>query len=260
MHVSKLKKLLWDGQLELAPAFDSSPMAGLLRAVVPLQRTHVILKNSHVEPFLGVYFDTDEVEKDISVGDIMCEELGVYMPKESVLVVMTSDVASAATTSEASYWAGYAAGQILNAFIHRGLFLAEEETTAVYLMSKSYHEIASSAFLSHIGLKRMEFRTGLSRAFVSHVIGENCFSEEAQQISGADYIYHQNLVPCLKTMDPLFFVPEISGSIKDVMACDSWCGSGDVWVRRVVSRVSEIIGFEHAESQRINRCFPAPRQ
>lgn len=242
MRNGRLLELIWQGDIATLRGKKAQRMAGLLKALLPLRAVHLSAKAGIDR--VCVMLDETELMPALPLGDVLVEELGVDVPYGTIVVITEDDQQTVqATDEDMSYNLGIIVGSALLDVISRGTFPLQRESSALYLMGCSYHNMANSSGLQHLGLKPMHFRAGLAASIGAFWSGAGTSRTDTTGLFvQPDFLACPRLRSYLKTLDAGFSAPEPDQIGARLMHFPGGTRSHGEWLALVETAVMEKLG------------------
>ena len=214
-------------------------MAGLLKGLLPLHTVHLTAK-SGVDR-VCIIPDETELMPALPLGDVLVEELGIDVPYGTMVVITEAEQQLMPMSDEdISYNLGLVVGNTLLGVISRGIFPLHCESTALYVMGCSYHNMASGSGLQHLGLKPSQFRAGLAGSLGAFWSGAGTSRIETSGLFlQPDFLACPKLRHYLKSLDAGFCGPAPEQVSAGLMHFPGGTRGYEEWLGLVEQTVSE---------------------
>lgn len=221
-------------------------MAGLLKALLPLRAVHLTARTGVDR--VCIMPDETELMPALPLGDVLVEELGLDVPYGTMVVITEADQQPIQMPDEdMSYNLGIVVGSALLGLISRGVFPLRRESSALYVMGCSYHNMASGSGFQHLGLTPTQFRAGLAGSLGAFWSGAGTSRIETSGLFvQPDYLACPKLRRYLKTLDAGFSAPEPEQVGAALMHFPGGTRSYDEWLGLVEQAVTEKLGAYQA--------------
>lgn len=242
MRNGQLLELIWQGSITTSRSKSTQRMAGLLKALLPLRAVHLRAKAGIDR--VCVMLDETELMPALPLGDVLAEELALEVPYGTIVVITEEDQQIVQMTDEdMSYNLGIVVGSTLLDVISRGVFPLQRESSALYIMGCSYHNMANGSGLQHLGLKPINFRAGLAASLGAFWSGAATSRLETSGLFlQPDFLARPELRRYLKTLDAGFSAPEPEQVGARLMLFPGGRRSHDEWLALVEGAVMEKLG------------------
>ncbi|MGC9370093.1 MAG: hypothetical protein ACP5DX_11195 [Paracoccaceae bacterium] len=214
-------------------------MAGLLKALLPLRTVHLTAKTGIDR--VCIIPDETELMPALPLGDVLVEELELDVPYGTMVVITEAEQQPIPMSDEdISYNLGIVVGNTLLGVISRGVFPLHRESTALYVMGCSYHNMANGSGLQHLGLKPSQFRAGLAGALGAFWSGAGTSRIETSGLFlQPDFLASPKLRRYLKTLDAGFSAPPPDQVGAGLMHFPGGARSYEDWLGLVERAVTE---------------------
>lgn len=235
MRNSRILELIWQGDLQLAKGSGVRQKRRVLSALLPL-RVVFLTASRGVDRSFILSVDT-EVLPEITLGDVLAEELSIDIPSGTLVVISDEETLSdGMLDDELSYDTGTLVAETLLAAIQTEVFPLEQETDALFVMASSYHDIVGASGFHHLGLVPAKFREGLAAGLSTLWSGaRTARSDTSGLFSGPDFLRNPRLIQYLHQLDCNFSAPDrIPAGL--MLFVDGPCAYGD-WLERVHAAV-----------------------
>lgn len=229
MRDSEILELIWGGDVRSAPQPASRELNRILSALLPVQlislSVDIGVERFHIVP------ETRELLPDVSLGDVLAEELALDVPVGALVLLQNAALMDAAiSTEDLSYDIGLLLGEVLVNVMRSGVFPISRELDALYVLAASYCRIAHEAWLQDLGLVPAQFCAGLGASLCAFWVGARTTHDPSiDHFLHADFLNCPRLLSYLALLDSNFTRPQRmhSGLIltaEDACNFEEWLG------------------------------------
>lgn len=208
MRHSRLLELIWQGDIQPATEPGARRMYRALSALLPL----------HIVPLTAAYgidrsillVDEAEMLPEVTLGDVLAEELSIDVPAGSLVVVSDANLLSGdISDDEISFDLGVLVVDALLGVIRSGVFPLARETNALYAMARSYFDVIEGSGFIHLGLVPARFRAGLAAGLCTYWAGARSACSDTSGLSlSPDFLTCPRLLTYLQQLDSNFTAPD----------------------------------------------------
>lgn len=240
MQSSDLLEAIWRGDVARAGAGDTEArFAGLLDRLMPMRR--IGLQRGD-RPGGQVLPEDTELMPALPLGDVIEEELLLAAPRGALVVILDGAVLRPGAGDAArSQMAGRLVGELLIDAVQRGVFPAEQETDALYLLALSYDALARDAAMHRRGLVAAPFRAGLSMVLASFWTGRAVRGSEPDLLlNGPLFLSGPRLRDYLTRLDASFTAPDPALAEAALVSFEDGQRNHGDWLHQIADRVGRL--------------------
>jgi hypothetical protein len=122
MHFRKIKSNIWNGNLTESTSFEATAIARLLKMVLPMNIVGVVKTDGDESAVPAVFMGSQELEPGLTLSEMLYEEMDLYVEDDTLVLIMPEHAFKLECSADTSYWAGYIVGEVMGAFVRKGLF------------------------------------------------------------------------------------------------------------------------------------------
>ena len=241
MQSSNLLEAIWRGDIACAENSDTGVRFGrLLAALMPMPRIGLMRGDRAGGQILP---EQTELMPALALGDVIEEELSLATPQGALVVILDrAAMRPGAGDAARSQLAGRLVGELLIDAVQRGVFPAQQETTALYLLAQSYDALSRSPELARLGLVPAPFRAGLAAVLAGLWTGPVVRGSDPDElICGPLFLDSPRLRAYLETLDASFEAPAAGLATAGLVRFDATGRSHDAWLRAIGRRVDDLL-------------------
>ncbi|MCB1342131.1 MAG: hypothetical protein KDK24_13900 [Pseudooceanicola sp.] len=233
---------IWRGAIRPAGLAESKRVRRLFQAFVPARC--ILLKGPVGSTRARMLHDEIELMPELSLGDVLTEELGIDVPYGCVVMILDEDcLAGPMDMALLSYDLGVAVANTALGILRIGTFPLERENEALFVMACAFDRMARSAGLLHLGLEADAFCRGLAATLGAYWAGarqpetdRSGLFVEARALAGA------GLRRYLATMEPGFAAPTYDRLPAGLLCFQGANHAMTDWVEMVRGAVNAVLG------------------
>lgn len=248
MRPGRLLELIWQGDIQPATGPSARRIQRALGALLPLRT--VLLSAAYGVDRSYILNEETELLPEVSLGDVLAEELSIEVPVGSLVVFSDSDLLfDSLPDDELSYDLGVMVVEALLGVIGSRIFSLEQETAALYAMAYSYHSMIDGSGFMHLGLVPAQFRAGLAAGLCTYWTGsQSARSDTSSLFLGPDFLNCPHLLDYLRQLDGNFAAPDrIPAGLMQFVG--GRCGY-DAWVANIRNAVTAKLESHTAPTRR----------
>ena len=233
----KILELIWSDAVVAMDPGRAVRMRRLLQAMIPVK--FVFLENRAGVIHPAVMPDDLEVMPELSLGDVVVEELGVDVPFGSMLVIQDESHPGYEDRHAMSMDIGIVVGRVLLELLNRGGLPLERETEALYIMACAFDRMARSSGLRLAGLMPEEFSKGLVATLGAYWTGtRGSRTEQSGLFNCGTCLAGDELRAYLGMLDPHFAAPSYHRIPPALMVLSSGTYTLEDWMTQAASAVA----------------------
>lgn len=208
MRSGRILELIWQGDIQPAKGPSMRRMQRSLGALLPLRTVFVSAAYGVDRSY--ILAEETELLPEVSLGDVLVQELPIEVPAGALVVFSDSDLLSGILPDdELSYDLGIMVVEVLLGVIRSGIFPMERETSALYTMACSYYSMIGGSGFMHLGLVPSQFRAGLAAGLCTYWTGtRSARCDTSRLFLEPDFLSCPHLLAYLKNLDGNFVAPD----------------------------------------------------